>query len=78
VTPQAVFIADYKTNRPAPQRVEDVPESYLAQLALYRAVLGSLYPERPVRALLIWTDVPDFMEISAEVLDAALGRVTAR
>ncbi len=78
VTPQAVFIADYKTNRPAPRRLEDVPESYLAQLALYRAVLGSLYPERAVRALLIWTDVPDFMEISADVLEAALGRVTAR
>ncbi len=26
VTPQAVFIADYKTNRPAPRRLEDVPE----------------------------------------------------
>ncbi len=76
VTPEAVLIADYKTNRPAPRRLEDVPDSYLAQLALYRAVLARLYPDRPVRAVLVWTDVPDFMEIPASVLDASLTRVT--
>jgi ATP-dependent helicase/nuclease subunit A len=76
VTPEAVLIADYKTNRPAPRRLEDVPDSYLAQLALYRAVLARLYPDRAVRAVLVWTDVPDFMEIPASVLDASLTRVT--
>jgi len=29
-----------------------------------------------VRAVLVWTDVPDFMEIPASVLDASLTRVT--
>ena len=46
------------------------------QLALYRAVLAQLYPDRAVRAALIWTEVPDIMELSAEVLDAALAHVT--
>jgi ATP-dependent helicase/nuclease subunit A len=68
-------MADYKTNRPAPRRPEDVPEPYLAQLALYREVLARLYPDRPVLAALVWTDVPDFMEISGVVLDAALARI---
>ena len=72
VTPDAVLIADYKTNRPAPQRIEQVPKGYLSQLALYRAVLRKLYPDKAVRAALIWTDVPDLMEISAEAMDAAL------
>jgi thiol-disulfide isomerase/thioredoxin len=51
--------------------------SYAAQLALYRAALAQLYPTKRVRAALIWTDVPDFMELSSEALDAALARVTS-
>jgi ATP-dependent helicase/nuclease subunit A len=41
-------------------------------LALYRAVLEKLYPQRGVRAALLWTETLDFMEISAPALDAAL------
>ena len=65
VTADAVLIADYKTNRPPPRRLEDVPPAYVTQLALYRAVLGQLYPGKAIRAALVWTDVPDLMEISA-------------
>jgi ATP-dependent helicase/nuclease subunit A len=72
VTAAGVLIADYKTNRPAPRRAEDVPPGYLKQLALYRAVLRLIYPDRPGRAALVWTDVPDLMEISADALDRAL------
>ena len=63
VTAEAVLIADYKTNRPAPQRVENVPQAYVRQLALYRAVLGVLYPGRAVRAALVWTEGPALMEV---------------
>jgi ATP-dependent helicase/nuclease subunit A len=77
VTPEAVLIGDFKSNRPAPQRFEEVPPGYVTQLALYRAVLMRLYSDRPVRAALIWTEVPDLMELSAEVLDAALATITA-
>ncbi|HVZ50505.1 MAG TPA: double-strand break repair helicase AddA, partial [Pseudolabrys sp.] len=75
VTPEAVLIADYKTNRPPPARIEEVPPGYLRQLALYRAVLSRLYPGRAVRAALVWTELPDLMEVSAEVLDASLAQV---
>ena len=77
VTQGSVLIADFKTNRPAPRRIEDVPPSYVRQLALYRAVLAKLYPDKSVRAALIWTEVPDLMELSAEALDAALAEVTS-
>jgi len=54
-----------------------VPPGYLTQLALYRDVLRRLYPDRPVRAALVWTDVPDLMEIPATALDSALATLTS-
>jgi ATP-dependent helicase/nuclease subunit A len=76
VTQDAVLIADFKTNRPAPRRIADVPLAYVRQLALYRAVLEKLYPQRTVRAALIWTEVPDLMELSGDALTAALKQIT--
>jgi ATP-dependent helicase/nuclease subunit A len=80
VTDEAVLIADYKSNRPAPRTLAEAISGYPAyvrQLALYRAMIRTLYPGRIVRAVLIWTDVPDLMELSAEALDAAVARLTS-
>ena len=80
VTDDAILIADYKTNRDAPRTLADAlarHKPYVAQLALYRAVLAQLYPDRPVRAALVWTEVPDLMEVSAEALDDALATLTS-
>jgi ATP-dependent helicase/nuclease subunit A len=77
VTQSSVLIADFKTNRPAPRRIEDVPPAYVTQLALYRAVLEKLYPGKSIRTSIIWTEVPDLMELSGDILDAALTRVTS-
>jgi ATP-dependent helicase/nuclease subunit A len=71
ITQSAVLIADFKTNR-MPSRIDEVPKAYVRQLAAYRAVLQRLYPDRPVRAALIWTEGPDLMELSADLLDRAL------
>ena len=54
-----------------------MPPAYVTQLALYRAVLAQLYPDKAIRTVLIWTDVPNLMEISAASLDAALTAVTS-
>ena len=72
VTKEAILIGDFKTGRPATQRLEN----YVRQLALYRAVLKKLYPDKPVRAALIWTEVPDLMELSGAMLDDALAGIT--
>jgi ATP-dependent helicase/nuclease subunit A len=77
LTGDSVLIADYKTNRPAPCRLVDVPPAYIGQLALYRAVLGHLYRDKRVRAALVWTDVPDLMEVPDGNLDAALAAITS-
>ena len=76
VTDTSVLIADFKTNRPAPRRFEDVPPVYVRQLALYRAVLAKLYPGKTIRAALVWTEVPDLMELSPKALDAAIAGIT--
>jgi ATP-dependent helicase/nuclease subunit A len=78
VTAQAVLIADYKTNRDPPKSVDAAPPAYVGQLALYRAVLANIFPDRPIRAALIWTEIPDLMEISAALLDQAFARITSR
>ena len=72
VLPDAILIADYKTDRPAPRHIDDVPRSYVTQLALYRAVLRQLYPSRKVRAALVWTEMPALVEVPAEALNDAL------
>jgi ATP-dependent helicase/nuclease subunit A len=79
VTPKAVLIGDFKSDRLPPRRIKEVSPPYVRQLALYRAVLAKLYPDRPVRAALIWTETPDLMEVSEEALEFALAHhVTAR
>jgi len=72
VTQSEVLIVDFKTNHTPPAEAAQAPPAYIRQLALYRAVLQKLYPERAVRAALLWTEAPDFMEISSPALDAAL------
>ena len=75
ISPGRVLIADYKTNRPAPERLEEVPPAYVTQLALYRAVLDRLYPDKQIGAALVWTEIPTLMEIPAEAMDGALDRL---
>ncbi|SHI12791.1 double-strand break repair helicase AddA [Bradyrhizobium erythrophlei] len=70
VTPGEVLIVDFKTNYAPPRAPAEAPAAYVRQLALYRAVLQKLYPQRPVRAALLWTETPELMEISAPALDA--------
>ncbi|MGY3584674.1 ATP-dependent helicase/nuclease subunit A [Bradyrhizobium sp. USDA 4341] len=72
VTPNDVLIVDFKTNHAPPKTAAEAPKGYVRQLALYRAVLAKLYPQLPVRAALLWTEMPEIMEISAPALDAGL------
>ena len=72
ITPERVLVVDYKTNRPAPERIEAADPAYVLQLALYVAVLTQLYPDRPVEAALVWTDGPRLMPVPPSLMDAAL------
>ncbi|RYE60149.1 MAG: double-strand break repair helicase AddA, partial [Hyphomicrobiales bacterium] len=75
VSDSEVLIADYKTNHTPPREAVHAPQAYVQQLALYRAVLAKLYPGRPVRGVLVWTEGPEIMEISAAALDHEMTQI---
>ncbi len=74
----ALLILDYKTNRPPPSEPQEVAPGYIAQLAAYRLALKALFPGKPLRAAIVWTDGPKLMEIPSTLLDPAEGRILAR
>jgi ATP-dependent helicase/nuclease subunit A len=69
VTDNAVFVLDYKTQRPVPASPAEAPRAYLAQMAAYRRALSAIYPDRAIRCCLVWTDGPRLMELPADLLD---------
>ena len=69
ITDDAVLVVDYKTNRAPPEREAGVPTVYLRQMAAYRAILREIYPDRPVRCALLWTDGPRLMPLGDRLMD---------
>jgi ATP-dependent helicase/nuclease subunit A len=78
ISDEQVMIIDYKTDRPAPVQAADVDLSYLVQMAAYRAVLQALFPERPVRCALLYTDGPHLIELDGQAMSESLNRVESR
>lgn len=66
-----ILVVDYKTNRPPPTRIEDVPLAYLAQMAAYRGLLQEIYPGRKIETALLWTYDARLMALPDEALDRA-------
>ena len=61
----------------APASLAEVPEAYVLQLALYRALLRPLYPGREVSAALLFTEAPRLVALPAAAMDEALARLSA-
>jgi ATP-dependent helicase/nuclease subunit A len=56
ILPDTVMILDYKTALNIPKS-DAIPVQYLAQMALYKAVLKEIYPQKNIRTALLWTHV---------------------
>jgi len=69
VTDRDVYVIDYKTMRPVPASADAAPPTYLRQLAVYRALLRGVWPERAFKAALLWTEGPILMPICDALLD---------
>ncbi len=67
-----ILAVDYKTARPVPADAAKVPSAYVAQMALYRAALGEIFPRRIVRCALLYTASAQLIELPAALMDAAL------
>jgi ATP-dependent helicase/nuclease subunit A len=78
VTDSEILAVDFKTNRPPPARIDDVPKLYIAQMALYRAALSKIFPGKPVACALVWTDGPSLMRLENALLDGEIARMRAR
>ena len=77
VADDRVLVVDFKTNRPAPARIEDADPAYLRQMALYWAVLREVFPGRKIEAALVWTDGPKLMPIPEILMTKALAALLA-
>jgi ATP-dependent helicase/nuclease subunit A len=68
VAADEVFVADFKAGR----RPANIGDEHLRQLALYRAAVAPLYPEKRVRCALIFTQDALALEAEDAALDDAL------
>jgi len=75
VEPERVLVIDFKTNRPAPARIEDADPAYIRQMAVYVSVLRTIFPDRAVEAALVWTDGPRLMTVPENLTAEALSRL---
>ncbi|HKR87675.1 MAG TPA: PD-(D/E)XK nuclease family protein, partial [Phenylobacterium sp.] len=75
VLPGRVLVADVKTNRPSPARIEDADPAYLRQMAIYAAVLAEVFPGRRIEAALIWTDGPKLMPVPEKLMAQTLAEL---
>ena len=78
VSGEQVTILDYKTNRYVPQTLDETPEEYITQLALYRELVARIYKDKAIMSALLWTQTPELMVIPEEVLDRALQAIEDR
>ena len=71
-----VLAVDFKSNAVIPGGPQEVPEGLLRQLGAYHYMLGQLYPDRRVEAVILWTRTGQLMAVDADIVRAALQRAT--
>ena len=65
---EEILIVDYKTNRPSPNEIRDVPTLYIRQMSLYRRALMEMHPGKSVKCALLWTEGPHLMILPPELM----------
>jgi ATP-dependent helicase/nuclease subunit A len=63
ITGNEILIVDYKTNRPSPVDVQNVPQVYRNQLRAYRDALALMHPKSLIKCAILWTDQPVLMSV---------------
>jgi len=71
----AILLVDYKTNRTPPQDSHTIPQAYVTQMAMYRALVRAAKPNKPVRCQLIWTSTAHWHVLESATMDDALNRL---
>ncbi len=71
ITATNVTILDYKTGTVPKQIPQDIPVADLRQMALYRRLCQRIYPDRKIVCILLWTDGPQSLIVSEDMLNQA-------
>jgi len=66
VDDRRVMIVDYKSNRPSPRDPADIPAQYIKQMRSYKKAITAIYPDRPIKTYLLWTDTAIMMEVGSD------------
>ncbi|MEP9352703.1 double-strand break repair helicase AddA [Xanthobacter sp. KR7-65] len=72
---ERIVVADFKTDRVPPDEGAAAGAGYVAQLAVYGAVLSQVFAGRTVEARLVYTAAPRVILLSPAELNAALERL---
>jgi ATP-dependent helicase/nuclease subunit A len=68
VTETSVEIIDFKTGRRVPATSGDIPVQHLRQMAAYAAALSAIFPDREVRASLLYSEGPTLHRLPPALL----------
>ena len=77
VSEDTVRIIDFKTNAAPPRHVAAIPGLHKTQLALYRALIAPLYPDKRVICTLVYTSGPRVHDLDPGELDDCLGTIAS-
>ncbi|HEY1125074.1 MAG TPA: double-strand break repair helicase AddA [Sphingobium sp.] len=69
VTDGLVHVVDFKTGRAVPGEAASVPAAHLRQMATYAAALGVIFPNREIRASLLYSSGPKLIDLPPNLLD---------
>ncbi|MFZ1743852.1 MAG: PD-(D/E)XK nuclease family protein, partial [Pontixanthobacter sp.] len=78
ITKDTVVVVDFKTARHPPGSLDQVPKATLRQMSAYAAALETIYPGRDVRAILLYTQTPQMIEIPAALLAEGKSHLSAK
>ena len=76
IRPLDIWVVDYKTDWNVPDALSKT-HTYVEQLAAYVVAMRQIYPQKQVKAALLWTSVPRLEWISDDVLEGAVSGLSA-
>ncbi|MFA3920085.1 double-strand break repair helicase AddA [Ruegeria hyattellae] len=74
ITPDYVQAIDFKSNATVPDSPETCPEGLLRQMGAYVRALAQVYPDRRIKAAILWTRTGILMPLPHDLVTAAVSR----
>jgi ATP-dependent helicase/nuclease subunit A len=68
VTDTLIHVVDFKTGRAVPADAASVAPAHVRQVAAYAAALGTIFPDREIRASLLYSAGPSLIDLPSALL----------